>query len=254
MSVTEGFVRPEVVEQGPQLPGGDHILAAPEEIPRKTPVSLIQFLMPIVLVVLLVGMVIMMFTYGGMGSRALSPYMMFFPVMMVIAVMSMASHTVGGGSQVGELNEDRKDYLRYLGIQRQIVQKTGRQQHAARSWHNPELAFLPSLAVSPRKWERSPASTNFAQTRVGLGTEKLATKLVPPEAAPVDNLEPVAARFLKRFVDTHKNQTSIPLAVALGTTRISPFPIPTARPPEGLFGRCCCSSRCFTVRNTCWWW
>ena len=217
MSVTEGFVRPEVVEQGPQLPGGDHILAAPEEIPRKTPVSLIQFLMPIVLVVLLVGMVIMMFTYGGMGSRALSPYMMFFPVMMVIAVMSMASHTVGGGSQVGELNEDRKDYLRYLGIQRQIVQKTGRQQHAARSWHNPELAFLPSLAVSPRKWERSPASTNFAQTRVGLGTEKLATKLVPPEAAPVDNLEPVAARFLKRFVDTHKNQTSIPLAVALGT-------------------------------------
>ena len=50
MSVTEGFVRPEVVEQGPQLPGGDHILAAPEEIPRKTPVSLIQFLMPIVLV------------------------------------------------------------------------------------------------------------------------------------------------------------------------------------------------------------
>lgn len=217
MSVTEGFVRPETVDKEPPLPGGEHILAAPEEIPRKTPVSPIQVMMPIVLIVLLVGMVIMMFSFGGMGSRAFSPYMLFFPVMMVIAVMSMASHTVGGGSQVGELNEDRKDYLRYLGIQRQIVQKTGREQHAARSWHNPELAFLPSLAGSSRKWERNPGSTNFAQVRVGLGTEKLATKLVPPEAAPVDNLEPVAARFLKRFVDTHKNQTSMPLAVALGT-------------------------------------
>lgn len=217
MSVTEGFVRPETIAPAPQMPGGDHDLAAPEEVPRKTPVSPVQVLMPLVMVALLIGMVIMMFTFGGMGSRAFSPYMMFFPVMMLIAVMSMASHTVGGGSQVGEVNEDRKDYLRYLGIQRRIVQQTGRKQHAARSWHNPELAVLPSLAWSSRKWERNPSSANFAQVRLGLGTERLATPLKPPAAAPVDNLEPVAARFLKRFMDTHKNQTSMPLAIALGT-------------------------------------
>jgi S-DNA-T family DNA segregation ATPase FtsK/SpoIIIE len=220
MSLTSGHVRPENPEEAPPQPqGGEHALASPPEVPKKTSVPIIQILMPVMMLLMLVGMVVVMVTIGGalggVGGGRMMPYTFMFPMMMIVGVIAMASHTVGGGNQLGDLNEDRKDYLAYLGVQRRRVQKTGAAQHKARSWGNPEPAVLASLVGSARMWERQPSSPVFAHVRVGLGTEQLATKLKSPESAPVDDLEPVTARFLKRFMDTHKTQTGIPLAIAL---------------------------------------
>lgn len=218
MSVTSGHVRPEQPDTPPeQPPGGDHDLFQPPEVPKKTAVPMIQFLMPVMMVLMMVGMVVAMLTLGGgMGGR-IPYYMMMFPMMMIIGVATMASHTVGGGNQIGEVTEDRKEFLSYLGVQRRRAHATGRKQHAARSWGNPEPAVLPSLVGTTRMWERLPSASTFGHVRVGLGTERLAQKLKSPESAPVDDLEPVTARFLKRFMDTHKTQTGIPLAIALRT-------------------------------------
>lgn len=225
MSTTNGFVRPEdrvvpVDDNGKhlKLPGGRHDLASPPELPRRTPIPIIQLVLPVFIVVMLVGMVVVMVTMGGgISGRAFNPWMLMFPMFMLISVMGMASHSVGGGSQIGDINEDRKDYLRYLGIQRRRVQSTGARQHKIRQWDNPQPAALPSLIGSGRMWERRTAEGNFAHVRVGLGTERLATELKPPETAPVDDLEPVSMRALRRFVDTHKTQSGMPLAIALRT-------------------------------------
>lgn len=217
MSTTTGFVRPDRLDP-PKIPGGKHDLGSPPEMPRKTPTPIIQFIFPVVIVVMIVGMVVVMASSGGgFSGKSLSPTMMIFPLFMLMSVMGMASHSVGGGNQIGEVTEDRKDYLRYLGIQRRRVQKTGELQHQVRQWDNPQPEVLPSLVKSPRMWERRGDSPNFAQVRVGLGTERLATKLEPPDTAPIDELEPVTARALRRFVDTHKTQSGMPLAIALRT-------------------------------------
>ncbi|WP_102145567.1 type VII secretion protein EccCa, partial [Mycobacterium hubeiense] len=211
------------------LPGGKHELQSPPEMPRKTPTPIIQFILPVFIIVLLVGMVVMMITMGGGLSgqqRTFNPLYMIMPFFMLLSVLGMASHSIGGGSQIGEVNEDRKDYLRYLGIQRRRVQQTGEAQLKVRKWDNPQAAVLPSLVApgtggpdkpSARMWERRSDAVNFAYARVGLGTERLATELKAPETAAVDDLEPVCARALRRFVDTHKAQSGMPLAIALRT-------------------------------------
>ena len=87
-------------------------MASPPEVPHKTPVSMLQFMTPVLMVLMVVGMGVAMFTMGSPGGgRVFSPYMLAFPMMMVIGVMVMASNSVGGGSQVGELNESRKELI-----------------------------------------------------------------------------------------------------------------------------------------------
>ncbi len=226
MSNTSGFVRPDRVEpvdedgnplaKGRQMPGGKHELAAPPELRKKAPVPLMQLILPVVVVLMLIGMVVVMVTAGGgLSAGRFSPWYLMFPVFMLMSVMTMAAHTVGGGTSIGEINEDRKDYLRYLGVQRRRVQNTAKLQHSVLNWDHPSAEVLPSLVGSPRMWERQRDHPQFGRVRLGLGTQKLATDLKPPDAAPVDDLEPVSARFLKRFVDTHKTQSGMPLAIQL---------------------------------------
>ena len=226
MSATTGFVRPDRVEpvdddgnplaKGRQMPGGKHELAPPPELRKRAPVPLMQLILPVVVVLMLIGMVVVMITSGGgLSAGRFSPWYLMFPVFMLMSVMTMAAHTVGGGTSIAEINEDRKDYLRYLGIQRRRVQHTAKLQHSVLNWDHPSPEVLPSLAGSARMWERQRDHPQFGRVRLGLGTQKLATDLKPPEAAPVDDLEPVSARFLKRFVDTHKTQSGMPLAIQL---------------------------------------
>lgn len=64
-------------------------------------------------------------------------------------------------------------------------------------------------------WERRPQDADFAHVRVGLGDQRLATRLVPPETGPVEELEPVSAVSLRRFVRAHSVVAELPIAVSL---------------------------------------
>lgn len=218
MSLTEGFARPDVALDIPTLQSGEHPLMPPPELPKRMPVKLIQILLPVVMLLMMVGMVAMMVSMSKAAGQSFNPYQLIFPLFMVVSVLGMAGNSIGGvGNQVSEVNEERNDYLRYLGTQRHLVTETGRAQHAAREWNHPEPEVLPSLvhSHSPRMWERQPGSPQFMNARVGLGTEQLSKVLQPPKTAEIDVLEPVSARFLRRFVDTHKTQSSMPLAIAM---------------------------------------
>ncbi|QLY31871.1 type VII secretion protein EccCa [Nocardia huaxiensis] len=211
--VTEGFVRrPRIAP--PRAPGGEVALTPPPEIQRPTPTPLLMKLMPVVMLIAVIGMIAMM---AMMGRSLLSnPMMMMFPLMMIMSMVGMMMGVRGGGPKsAGELNEERKDYFRYLAQLRKDVRGTGTKQLETLRWSHPEPVELPSLVGTRRMWERRPADPDFGHVRVGLGSHRLATKLARPETGPLEDLEPVSTVALRRFVRTHSVVHELPTAVSL---------------------------------------
>ncbi|WP_216894442.1 type VII secretion protein EccCa [Nocardia alni] len=210
--ITEGFVRrPRIAP--PRAPGGEVTLSPPPEVTRPVPGPLLARLMPVVMVVAMVGMVAMMATMGK--SLLSNPYMMMFPLMMVMSMFGMIGRGGGGNKSAGELNEERKDYFRYLDQIRRDVRRTGLRQLESLTWSHPAPVDLKSVVGSRRMWERRPNDPDFGHVRVGVGSHRLATKLARPETGPLEDLEPVATVALRRFVRTHSVVHQLPTAVSL---------------------------------------
>ncbi|KZE99116.1 type VII secretion protein EccC [Rhodococcus sp. EPR-157] len=196
----------------PRTPGGEVALQAPPEIPRIVPGNLMMKLMPVVMVAAMVGMVALMFTSG----MAANPMMLMFPAMMLVSMLGMVSGGgKSGGARTAEANEDRKDYLRYLDQLRKDVGVTSASQRAALEWSHPDPGVLWSFAGSYRMWERRGTDPDFCHVRIARGSQRLATRLVPPETGPVEELEPVSAVSLRRFVRAHSVVADLPTAVSL---------------------------------------
>ncbi|MBF6373793.1 type VII secretion protein EccCa [Nocardia farcinica] len=211
--VTEGFVRrPRIAP--PRAPGGEVALNPPPEIPRPLPAPLLMKLMPVVMVIAVVGMIAMM---AMMGRNLLAnPMAMMFPMMMIMSMVGMMMGYRGGTSKTAaELNEERKDYFRYLDQMRKDVRRTGKKQLESLLWSHPEPRDLVSVIGTRRMWERRPNDPDFGHVRVGVGSHRLATKLARPETGPLEDLEPVSTVALRRFVRTHSVVHQLPTAVSL---------------------------------------
>ena len=78
-----------------------------------------------------------------------NPMFLLFPIMMLVSTVGMfAGGGRGRGQAKAEMNEDRKDYLRYLGTMRERARETAREQRAALEWNHPDPAALWSIASS----------------------------------------------------------------------------------------------------------
>ncbi|GAB2920899.1 type VII secretion protein EccCa [Streptomyces mayteni] len=161
----------------------------------------------------------------GMGSSVVFFFMPGAAPMMRVMGLLMLVSTVGmliamvvrfrRGTQ-GQLAQLRRDYLKYLARTRQEVRETAREQRDTQLYLHPAPEQLWALvAEGSRVWERRPGDADFGQVRLGLGEHQLATPLVAPESAPVDELEPLAARSMRRFLDTHGTVGGLPVAVSL---------------------------------------
>ncbi|GAA1481692.1 type VII secretion protein EccC [Gordonia sinesedis] len=214
MTTTEGFVRrPRITP--PRTPGGELNIQAPPDVPRVVPGNLLMKLLPVVMVVAVVGMLAMMFATGGRNILS-NPLFMMFPLMMLMSMFGMfAAGGRGGGKRAAELNEERKDYFRYLGQLRGQVLDTVEAQRAALTWSHPDPAALPSVIGGRRMWERRVSDSDFLHVRVGVGAQRLATRLMPPETGPPEDIEPVSMVALRRFVRTHSVVHRLPTAISL---------------------------------------
>ena len=72
-----------------------------------------------------------------------------------------------------------------------------------------------SVAMSARLWERRPAHPDFADIRIGTGPQLFAVKINPMQTKPVEDLEPLCARALRRFISAHATVADQPVAVFL---------------------------------------
>lgn len=137
--------------------------------------------------------------------------------MFLFSSLAMVGGSVirGRSTTKGSADQGRKDFLRYLERARRQVRSTASAQREAAGWSGPEPAQLWALVSSPRLWERRPADDVFGVLRVGLGPQRLATPLVPAESGPLDELDPLCATALKRFVTTHSTVPELPVALSL---------------------------------------
>ncbi len=117
--------------------------------------------------------------------------------------------------QKGAAQHNRCNYLRYLDRMRKQVRDTAAAQRQAQEWGAPAPEMLWSVVDSPRLWERRPSDQDFGVVRVGFGPQYLATPLEAGESGPVEDLDPLSASALKRFITTHSVVPDLPVQLAL---------------------------------------
>ncbi|KAA6222212.1 type VII secretion protein EccCa [Streptomyces albofaciens JCM 4342] len=194
----------------PPGPATDELqLQAPPELPRGQQEGVLMQLLPMI----------------GMGSSVVFFFMPGLPGFMRIMGALMLLSTIGmviaqivryrRGTQ-GEMAQSRRDYLKYLAQTRRRILRTATAQQGAQHYLHPAPDQLWSLvAEGSRIWERRIGDADFGQARIGLGTQQLATPLVAPDTAPVDELEPLTAGIMQRFLAAHGSLHNMPVAVSL---------------------------------------
>jgi len=198
----------------PVLPSGEILLESPPEIPEAAPDNFRQTLMFMPMVAMVVGMGAMFvgqnsnpILYVGGGAMALG-----------MGGMMLGQMGRGSGERKTKLNGLRRDYLRYLGQVRRKVRRVAAEQREALEWVSPDPAALSALLVDPelrRIWERRPSGDDFAKVRIGTGSHRLAVRLVPPETKPVEDLDPLCAGALRRFIRAYGSVPRLPVGVSL---------------------------------------
>ncbi len=189
------------------MPDGEVNLEPPPELSRPLPRNVLGTLMPVVLVAGLVGFIVIT---GANTTSMLMGGMM---------AMSMVGMLVNQGGRPGKspaaVDEERKHYQRYLAQMRIVVRDAAAAQRAAQIWAHPDPEALIGVARSRRMWERRRTDRDYCQVRLGRGTQRLATPMVPPQSGRVEEWEPVSALALRRLVRAHALVADLPIAVDL---------------------------------------
>ncbi|MFB7995709.1 type VII secretion protein EccCa [Streptomyces sp. NPDC056002] len=192
-----------------EVPTEEVVLQPPPELPRGQQEGAMMQLLPML----------------GMGGSVVfffnpsaQPFMKIMGMVMIASTLGMGIAMLvryRRGSQ-GQMADMRRDYLRYLSQTRRDATKTARKQRDAQYYLHPSPEQLWALvAEGSRVWERRTGDEDFGQVRVGLGPQGLATPLVPPQTAPVDELEPLTAGAMQRFLAVHGTLEGLPMAVSL---------------------------------------
>ncbi|MFH9675523.1 type VII secretion protein EccCa [Streptomyces sp. NPDC017405] len=191
-----------------EVPADEVVVQPPPELPRGHQESVLMQLLP---TLGMGGSVVFFFTNG-------QPFMKIMGMIMIASTVGMSVAMVvrfRRGSQ-GQLADMRRDYLSYLSQTRKSAVATAKTQRDAQYYLHPSPEQLWALvAEGSRVWERRPGDEDFAHVRVGLGPQPLATPLVAPETGPVEQLEPLTAGAMQRFLAAHGSVGDLPMAVSL---------------------------------------
>jgi S-DNA-T family DNA segregation ATPase FtsK/SpoIIIE len=192
----------------PPTPAGELPVEPPPEPERIVPGGILNRLIPAATMLGSIGFVAVM----GVDN----PTSWLFGGMFALSSIGMLVSGAGGrGDRTATLDEDRRDYLRYLGLLRARVRAVADAQRTALESAHPPPSAWPAVLAAGRLWERRASDEDFCRLRVGLGAQRLATRLSPPRTGPVDGLEPVTALALRRFLVRHTVVPALPVAVDL---------------------------------------
>src|SRR5437764_3505546 len=123
----------------PRMPGGELTLEPPPEPERIVPAGVLQRMLPLVMLVGSVGFIAVL----GVNQ----PTSWLFGGMFAISSLGMLLTGTGrgGGSRAAGIDEDRRDYLRYLSVLRGRVRGIAAEQRAALEWSHPEPSAWPAV-------------------------------------------------------------------------------------------------------------
>lgn len=215
-------VRRPLRRPAPEMPAGELVLDAPPEIPPPAGRQWAQVLM-VLPMVLMMGAMILMFSVGFGGSSVYTTirFVVFGLFGVAMLLMVGAAFLQGGGPSKKEMGYARRMYLRSLAQHRVRVGRTARRQREALWYLHPDPTALWSVAASYRLWERRRGDPDFGVARIGLGAQTLATELIAPDTKPMEQLEPLSALALRRFITAYSSVPGLPLAMAVnGFSRV----------------------------------
>jgi S-DNA-T family DNA segregation ATPase FtsK/SpoIIIE len=187
------------------------VLESPPELAEPLARNMAQLLM---LLPMLAGGAAMAVMYSNRGGGVLTYVVggLFGVSMLGMFATSFGSHQ---GTRRAEVDAKRREYMRYLAQSRRQARKAAAQQRAALLWRHPPPVRLWSAQASGRMWERRTTDSDFGEVRVAEGPQKLAIAIVQPQTRPVEDLEPLTAIALRRFVRAHSAVPDLPLAIQL---------------------------------------
>ncbi|HEY2673138.1 MAG TPA: type VII secretion protein EccCa [Rugosimonospora sp.] len=195
----------------PEYPSGEILLDPPPEVPAPTGRGWAQLMM---MVPMLAGSGSMALMFAGQrgGSLAYLTGGMFGLSAIGMLASQLGQHS-GPGKQ--EMLLARRNYMRHLSQRRRQVRRNGERQRATQLYRYPDPESLWSIPGSQRLWERRPGDPDFGMVRIAVGTQELATPLVPPQSKPLEDLDPMCAVALRKFMTTYANIDGLPMVMAL---------------------------------------
>lgn len=199
------------------MPAGELILQAPPEIPPPPARQWTQLLMAVPMLAMMAATMLTLSSSAG-GALRYAGY-----GMMGVGMLSMVGIGLlqGGGPSKREMGYARRKYLRHLSQHRLRLRRAVRRQRATMEYLHPDPAALWSLAGSFRLWERRKDDVDFGVARIGVGAQRPAVELVAPDTKPLEELEPLSALALRRFLAAYSTVDGLPLAIAVnGFSRI----------------------------------
>ncbi|MFF2749680.1 type VII secretion protein EccCa [Kitasatospora sp. NPDC058048] len=200
---------------GPEMPDGEIQLQEPPGLPEKqSGMASVISMAPMAL-----GSLSMVFMFlhpgGGEGSGGMLSYVA-MGMMALSAVGMLVTQLIRGSSdRKQQLRAERRDYLRYLSQMRRQVRRSIDAQRKALAWRHPAPSELGSLVGTTRLWERRASHPDFSDVRIALGAQRLATPLAPLATKPVEDLEPLCAHALRRFIHAYGTLADQPMAIHL---------------------------------------
>ncbi|WP_121712984.1 type VII secretion protein EccCa [Streptomyces sp. E5N91] len=149
------------------------------------------------------------------GSNGVFIYLSLGLMLLASAAMIIGQFMRRAGERKQRLRGERRDYLRYLGQIRKQTRRAVAEQQLALAWRHPEPAALRTLVRTTRLWERRVKDEDFAEVRMAVGDQQLSMKLTPLATKPVEDLDPLSAHALRRFIRAYSTVPGQPVAVYL---------------------------------------
>ncbi|MFF5295422.1 type VII secretion protein EccC [Paractinoplanes globisporus] len=195
----------------PEIPTGEIAVEPPPEIPQATGGRWQQAMMALPMLGGSVAMAMMM------GQGRSGPYGYVIGGLFGVSSIAMLTTSFGasGSPKKAEMMAARREYLRHLAGLRRRVRETATKQRVGMLYRHPDPHQLWSTAGSYRVWERRSSDPDFGVVRLAVGPQTLATPLIPPETRPLDELEPMTAGALRRFLDAYSVVPDLPVAASL---------------------------------------
>ncbi|GAA1422604.1 type VII secretion protein EccCa [Catellatospora coxensis] len=196
----------------PEIPGGELVIDAPPEIPQAAGGRWQQAMMILPMLGSGLGMAMMVGRGNGDKMSYLAGGMMGVSSLGMIAASLMNG---AGQPKKAEMMAARREYLRHLAGLRRRARQAVQQQRTGLFYRHPDPQRLWSTVDSFRLWERRSHDPDFGIVRVGIGPQSLATPLLPPETRPLEELEPMTAGALRRFLDAYSVVPDLPVALSM---------------------------------------
>ncbi|HEX5089616.1 MAG TPA: type VII secretion protein EccCa [Nocardioides sp.] len=197
----------------PEMPHGQLQLQPPPQIEQAEGAS--GVLMNAIPMLGSLGSIVLVATMSGAaagGRQYIAAGMFLFATLGFVVVQIDRQRK----QRIQQVTGTRSEYLRYLGNVRQLAREAADQQRRALSWHHPDPSALPAIAEDrTRVWEHGSGDQQFLHVRYGVCHQPLSLELVPPESAPIDQVDPAAASALHRLLVVHRLQPDLPASVDL---------------------------------------